>query len=355
MKKIVAVILCGLALGVAYLLLWPVPIDPGVWQPPRPPEATGTLAVNERLAAGTRLCDDPLCVGLEDVSIGDDGLYGGTPHGQIIRISPDGEKVEVVAEVGGGKILGHDFAPDGRLIVCSTTEGLVSVDVHTGDVEVLATEEGGVPFRFTDDVDVASNGAIYFTDATSKFVDYELDFMEHRGNGRFMVYDPAVGKVGLLADNLVFANGVAIAPDESYVLVNETGKYRVHRYWLTGEKAGTMEIFAENLPGFPDGISSNGHGRYWVALFTTRNAQLDQMLPHPLLRKVVMRLPDAIKPKPQPYGYVLSLDENGNILETLQDPSPEAFYPATSVEEHDGSLFVGSLLDRGILRVSLQP
>ena len=41
--------------------------------------------------------------------------------------------------------------------------------------------------------------------------------------------------------------------------------YRIQKYWLKGPKAGTSEIIMDNLPGFPDNISSNGKGIYWVA------------------------------------------------------------------------------------------
>ena len=83
-------------------------------------------------------------------------------------------------------------------------------------------------------------------------------------------------KSTLLLDSLYFANGVAIAPDNSFVLVNETYMYRIHKYWLKGEKAGTSEIIIDNLPGFPDNISSNGEGLYWVALFTSRNEFIEK-------------------------------------------------------------------------------
>lgn len=55
---------------------------------------------------------------------------------------------------------------------------------------------------------------------------------------------------------------------EDFVLVNETYRYRIVRYWLKGPKAGTHEVFIDNLPGFPDNISSNRKGTFWLALFT---------------------------------------------------------------------------------------
>ena len=62
----------------------------------------------------------------------------------------------------------------------------------------------------------------------------------------------------LLMKGLHFANGIAISKNDDFLLVNETGKYRVLKYFLKGPKKRKIEIFNENLPGFPDGISNNG-------------------------------------------------------------------------------------------------
>ena len=56
--------------------------------------------------------------------------------------------------------------------------------------------------------------------------------------GRLLCYDPATRKATTLLRGLNFANGVAVSHDQTYVLVNETGSYRVVRYWLEGPKKG---------------------------------------------------------------------------------------------------------------------
>ena len=52
------------------------------------------------------------------------------------------------------------------------------------------------------------------------------------------------------------ANGIVVEPGGESLLVAETGAYRIQRYWLKGDRAGQTEVFAENLPGFPDNIAS---------------------------------------------------------------------------------------------------
>lgn len=47
---------------------------------------------------------------------------------------------------------------------------------------------------------------------------------------RLLKYDPQTKRNTVLIKNLSFANGVEISNDESFLLVAETGKYRVHKY-----------------------------------------------------------------------------------------------------------------------------
>ena len=156
-----------------------------------------------------------------------------------------------------------------------------------GQPSVLATEAEDVPFRCVNDLDVAADGTIYFTDASYKFplTLLKADLLDHQPNGRFLSYDPRTKQTKVLLHDLYFANGVAVSPDQTYVLVNDTGAYRVRRYWLKGDKAGQSDIFIDNLPGFPDGISSNGRDTFWVALVNRRDPGLDFLLSHPFLRQ----------------------------------------------------------------------
>ena len=121
---------------------------------------------------------------------------------------------------------------------------------------------------------MAADGKIYFSDASTKFGAREsggtyeaslLDINEHGGHGRLLVYDPASGKTKTLLTGLNFANGVAVSHDQQYVLVNETGSYRVIRYWIGGPGKGKSEPLIENLPAFPDNISTGLDGRFWIA------------------------------------------------------------------------------------------
>lgn len=342
MKKILAAILIVFLLFVGWILFRPYPIDPVAFHALEAPEMAGPYAPNEylRLADhfGAGMFDGP-----EDMALDVNGaVYGGTADGKIIRKMPGGV-AETFAETGG-RPLGMAFDAHGNLIVADAWKGLLSIDPD-GVVSVLSTEADGVPFRFTDDLDIAENGIIYFSDASSKFhqPEYLYDLLEARPHGRLLKYDPESGETTTLLDGLYFANGVAVSKDQDFVLVNETYRYRITRYWLAGPDSGKSDVFIDNLPGFPDNISATGDGRFWVAMFTVRNPDMDALHRRPFMKKILSRLPASFWPEPVPYGFVIELDEAGNVLRTLQDPGGEHLHTITSVKEIDGTLYMGSL------------
>lgn len=320
-----------------YLAAWPVPFDPVAWSPPPAP----SLPPNDALARAERFGRD--LPGPEGIAIDREGrIFAGLKDGRIVRVARDGSAVTLANT--GGRPLGMQFDAAGRLIVCDAVKGLLAVSPD-GSIRVLSTEQGGLPFRFVDDLDIAPDGTIYFTDASHRFGVHEFrnDLFEHRPSGRLLAYRPD-GRTELVQAGLYFANGVALAADGSYVLVNETWAYRVTRVWLTGERKGQSEVFADNLPGLPDNITRSPRGdRFWLALFAPRNAEFDAMAGKPFLRKVVARLPERLQPAAVRHGIVLELDDRGGIARNLQDATPESFSPITSALEHEGRLYLGSL------------
>lgn len=352
MKKIIALLILAAIAG--YLLFWPVPIEPVAWKAPKAPALEGPYAVNAALASARSLGEGE-GAGPEDVAIDAAGyLYVGYVDGRIVRFNPDGSEPDLIANTEG-RPLGLDFDPNGNLIVADGYKGLLSIS-QSGAISPLSNTLDGIDYGFTDDVDADSNGVLYFTDASSKFgpaMKARDDILEHGGHGRLIRYDPAREHAELLLDGLQFANGVALSRNEDFVLVNETGSYRILRYWLKGEKAGSHDVFFDNLPGIPDGISANGNGTFWVALFSPRNAMLDAMSDKPLLRKVAFRLPEFLQPQPAHHAFVLGLNEQGEVTHNLQDTSAGAFAPITSVEQFGDTLYLGSLTEPRFAAYSL--
>jgi len=340
--------------------VWPVTISPVAWTPQPAPPLSGPYEKNSKLATVERLGIVPHAKGFapEDVALdAESRVYTGLDDGRIMRLEgADGHWV-VFADTHG-RPLGMVFDASGNLIVADAIKGLLSI-ARDGSVTVLTTSADGVTFGCTNDLDVAADGTIYFTDASYKFplTNYKADLMEHRGNGRFLAYDPKTKTTRTLAKDLVFANGVAVSPDQSFALVVETAKYRVHRVWLTSPQAGQSDIFIDNLPGFPDGITSNGKGKFWLALVTPRDATLDKLLPYPFLRKVVMRLPQFLQPAPKRYSFVLGLDLKGQVTDNLQNGAPDCYAQIANAVQRDGSLYFGTIGENtvGRFRLPTQP
>ena len=360
LKRLFLLIAVLIAIVVLYLLFWPVPISPQAWTPPTAPPLTGQfqqnslLATTERLSLGTGTPSPGAGFGPEDVALDIEGrIYAGLDDGRIMRLQADGTKPEAFSNTHG-RPLGLAFDPTGNLIVADAIKGLLSI-ARDGSVTVLTTGADGVPFGCTNDLDVAADGTIYFTDASNKFPlsNFTADLLEHRGNGRFFAYDPRTKTTRTLLRDLCFANGVAVSSDQSFALVVETGAYRVHRVWLQGAKLGQADIFIDNLPGFPDGISANGKDKFWLSLVTPRDATLDKLLPHPFLRKVVARLPKLLQPAPKRYSFVLGLDVNGRVVENLQNGSPECYAEIANAVERNGVLYFGSIGESTVGRYRL--
>lgn len=358
LKKISFLFAFVILLGLAYLTLWPVPINPVAWNAPKNAGYTDDFTPNMKLASLKTLAIGEHH-GPEDVAghVEDDRMviYTSTQSGDIIRIDPNTNKHSVFANTGG-VALGLQFAPDGilggNLIVADAHKGLLSIDA-SGTVTVLTdkTDEGS-PILFADELAIAADGKIYFSDASTKFgakmagstlSGSLLELMEHGSTGRVLVYDPADGSTKTVASNMSFPNGVAMCPDDACILIAETGTYSVKRLWLTGLKAGIMDTVIDNLPGFPDNINKGQDGRYWIGLTSPRSEALDNLSAKPFMRKLVQRLPAALRPKAVNYGFIFAVDMNGKVLVQYQDPSGS--YPLTSgaTEPGDGWLYIGSL------------
>jgi len=354
LKRILLIVLALLVACLAYLLLWPVPIDPVAWDAPENPGYAGPYAPNDRLAGLRRVPLDGR-TGPEDAATGPDGdVFISTGQGEILRMDSATGAISAFAKTGG-RPLGIEFGPDGRLFVADAYRGLLAID-EAGKVTVLTDKDGaGAPIRYADDLDIASDGTIYFSDASAKFGAEAnggtlpaslLDLMEHGGHGRVLRYDPAAGSVKTVLDGLQFANGVALA--KQALLIVETGSYRVVKLWLEGDRAGDVEVLLDNLPGFPDNLNRARDGTFWLGLASPRSPALDALSGSTFLRKVVQRLPAALRPKEQHYGFVIHFDESGNILETLQDPAGDYSLTTGAAEGPDKLLIITSLTEDSV-------
>ena len=268
---------------------------------------------------------------LEQIAVGDvngpeaiafDGnglMYTANEDGRIIVLNRDGSNPQDYAQTGG-RPLGLKFDLQGNLIVADAFQGLLSIDT-TGQITVLSTSFAGVPFMLTDDLDIGSDGTIYFSDASSlnSLGNHTNDWGQP--NGRLLSYNPNTDVTNLLLDNLYFANGVALSHDESYLLVNESAVNHIRRYWLTGPNSGQTDVFSNvnQFQGLPDNITYNDDSLFWVATF---------------------------------FGPVIALDNNGQIVYQLNFNS-NLLTENTSAIQYNDTLYLGTLHDSLIGKIPI--
>jgi sugar lactone lactonase YvrE len=312
-------------LGVLYLLFWPVDMHPQAWTPQAAPDAQGPYAPNDALAAAAFVPLPGGRIGPEDIAgLEGEPLYTADQDGTLYRI--DGDAPMPVADLGG-RPLGLDMAPDGRLIIADSYNGIRSWTPE-GGLETIAAEIDGAPIIYANQLDIARDGTIYFSNSTDRFDPETLGGTKptsvmaiwEQSPAGYVARIPPGGAPERIAEGFVYTNGVALSPDEDFLLIAETGRARVHKLWLTGPEANTRTVLMDNLPGYPDNIEPMGDGSYWMA-FASPRVPAEMLMPYPLLRRIVWRLGPWVHPAPIEEGHMIRFDGEGRILASLRDPS----------------------------------
>jgi ribose transport system permease protein len=336
--------------------------------PAAPSTAAGLdskYAVNDKLrrveVIGLGMVESP-----EDVILdADDNLYCGSRHGEIIRFfAPDYKRMEVYAHIGG-QPLGLAFDGHKNLYACVGGMGLYRV---TPDREVeKVTDETNRSMlsiiddsrlRLADDLDIAPDGRIFFSEATVRYEMHEwpTDALEGRGNGRIICYDPKLKKTTTVLRNLVFPNGIALASDRESILFAQSWACSIKRYWFDGPKKGDVETVIDSLPGYPDNINRASDGNYWLALLGMRSPAFDLAMRKPgFRRRMSKQLPgdEWLSPNINT-GCIVKFNENGEILDALWDLGGVNHPMITSMREHRGYLYIGGISNNRIGRYKLE-
>ncbi|ERM93664.1 hypothetical protein AMTRI_Chr03g149580 [Amborella trichopoda] len=251
-----------------------------------------------------------------------------------------------------GRPLGLRFnKKTGELYICDAYFGLLKVGPEGGLATPLVSEVNGVPLKFTNDLDIDEDGNVYFTDSSTTY--QRRNFMQlifsSEGSGRVFKYDAITKEVTVLLSGIQFANGLSLSKDGSFFVVCECVPGRLRRYWLKGKKVGTSDMLAV-LPGFPDNVRTNEKGDFWVAMHCRRTFYAYFTGLYPKIRKFILNLPIPTKYQyllqvgGWPHAIIIKYSPNGEVLEVLEDRSGKVVKAVSEVEEHDGKLWMGSVL-----------
>ncbi|XP_056176460.1 protein STRICTOSIDINE SYNTHASE-LIKE 5-like [Syzygium oleosum] len=323
-------------------------------------EQSGSVAApreNGRMLRGAEMVGAGRMVGPEDVAYdsASEVIYVGCADGWVkrVKVGDSGSDSTVEDWVNtGGRPLGLALGRDGEVIVCDANKGLLNVSKH-GTVELLTNEAEGLKFKLTDAAAVARDGTIYFTDASYKYTLEEViwDLLEGRPHGRFLSYDPATKETKVLARDLYFPNGVALSPDQSFVIFCETVMRWCKRYYINGERTGHIDTFIDRLPGYPDNIRYDGEGHYWIALYTGNSMFNELLLKYPFIRKGAAILERFNRrPAMEKNSGVFQVDLEGKPVAHYYDPQLSFISSGNKIGEY---LYCGSLHQPYILRLKL--
>lgn len=193
----------------------------------------------------------------ECVAVGPDGwIWCGSENGQILRIAPDGSQIEEVAVIGGFT-LGLAFDGDRALFACEQRSAAIyRLDLASRSVRRFSTPGIRIPNYPVVD---ARRGRLLVSDSLGA---------GQPGPGVW-AYDLETGAGHHWYDRpLDFANGMALAADGGALFVCETFSRRITRIAIAPDgSAGAATVFADDLPGLPDGIAFDESGRLFVGCY----------------------------------------------------------------------------------------
>jgi sugar lactone lactonase YvrE len=330
--------------------------------PPTPLE--GPLAPNQLITDGEIYAADQL-EHPEDITDGLDGHlytgtgggYSGTSGGGIWRLETEGvavTRVEQVATVPGS-VLGMRPYSEDILVAAVVGHGVMAIDTTSGDSWVLSDRIDGNLVYFPDGLDIAEDGTIYYTEASTLYYPgFPYDMLDGRPRGRLLRYEPSTGETDVVAEDLYFANGVAVDPEETHALVAESWRYRITRVELGGDDEGTTSQFGPDLAAIPDNLRLDDQGRLWVGGSGIRSDVIDTLMTSIDLRRQLLSMSleelRAIQDDNSGnYGFAQVLSPEGEPVFSFHDPT-EGF-DVSALLSHDGFVTFGTVTSSGVVRI----
>jgi len=222
----------------------------------------------ERVTTGATWSEGPVWLPTEGVL-----RWSDIPGDRILEVDPrDGELR--VYRAGVEFTNGRTLDLNGNVVQCSHGRRAVERDID-GEVTIIADRWNGHRLNSPNDVVVASDGSIWFTDPPYGIVqehEGHLGTPEYGGNFVFRI-DPLDGRVDAMIRDVEEPNGLAFSPDESILYVTDTsaalrsdgsGNHHIAAYDVaTDFSCSGPRVFAVVEPGLADGIRVDELGRVW--------------------------------------------------------------------------------------------
>ena len=200
-------------------------------------------------------------------------LWSDVPSDRIMRWDESSGHISVFRSPSQNAN-GNTLDREGRLITCEQLTRRVTRTEHDGSITVLVDRIDGKRFNSPNDVIVASDGAIWFTDPTYGIdSDYEgRRATSEIGQSRLYRFDPSDASVGVVGDDFIQPNGLAFSPDEHRLYVSDTGRTHVDDgpahirvFDVSAARLTGGDVFAECPTGLFDGLRLDEDGNVWTS------------------------------------------------------------------------------------------
>ncbi|CAI6010699.1 unnamed protein product [Closterium sp. NIES-65] len=248
------------------------------------------------------------------------------------------KKTNPELETTCGRPLGLAFHPTtGDLYFADGYFGLHKVSAAGGQATKLVSALDGRKFMMTNDLDIdADANVVYFTDGSSRW--YRRDFLpltlEGRKDGRFMKYDIASGVTTVIDEKVAFANGVAISQDKTFVVYCET------TYLSVAQFCTCSSVCPHARPNHAIRILPSLHPSTPTAVASQTPFIRETFVENKLGYKIVKATQDQ-----RASGIVVEVDADGKITNLLEDKNGKVVKDASEIVEHDGKLWIGSVIE----------
>lgn len=186
-------------------------------------------------------------------------LFSDTVTNKILKLAP-GKPAAEFATIPGGPI-GNAIDQQGRLYTCEFRQRRITRTSKNGKTEVLAARYDSKRLNAPNDIALRRDGHIYFTDPAfgNQQDTRELDFY-----GVFHLTPK--GELDPVAKLQTRPNGIALSPSGRILYVADSDA-RLIRAWDLDRSgaASNPRVFAEKIPGVPDGLRTDEKGNVYVA------------------------------------------------------------------------------------------
>lgn len=369
-----------LVVSTSLLLGWAAfnsPLKAEYFDPPKP---LPNLEPNDILHRfGEKLLEGQI-LGPESLVFKGDDLYTGLMDGRIVRINVKTLDVSEFFRFNKscqafkksyddynpsdeplcGRPLGMRLDKNGDFLVAESYSGLYKISSDGSKIEKLVDSVDGRRITFINDLDVASDGLVYFSETSDRWGRNKVisEVLATRTVGTLVAIDLRNPKASMrVYSGFLSCNGVSLSHNERYVyFVSGPRIFRLDR------TTDIISVALDNVPCVMDNIRrrKSVENRFLIGCASKRAKPIslpDFLGPYPTIKNIMAYVfPPWLMLKLIPkMGMVLEVDltvDFERVVATYQDRSSNGIHYVSEAEEHsDGYVYLGTWHESHLVRM----